>query len=171
MKTATTFIIFMLLSSVILAQDGISFFATHDIKLGLGMDKTHKNDEPTLDLIIGFNLEGKQFEYYYFAVQTEYERANLYDGYFSRYSINLMWNFNKLVVPKLTVGLGAGIGIIGRHESGSTGTYLIVVDVSYPITKNLATIIKNEYIRRSDLLTPRLGYNLSIGLNWKPFHL
>lgn len=169
--TAIILIMLMLLFAIacnkLYSQDGISASILQDAKLGLGMDKLHKNDTPTLDLIINVNLDGKQFEWYYFSIQMLYERANLYDGYFSRYGVNTLWNFNQLIVRKLKIGAGIGLHMIERHNTGGLGSYSATIDVSYPITKNLSIISKNEWLRRPDLITPKLCYNLSFGLNYK----
>lgn len=164
-------IILTLISFNLNAQDGISFSVLQDAKLGLGMDKKHLNTNPTLDLIVNMNWEGKQFEYYYFAIQTQFETANLHDGNFKRYSVHGIWNLNTLIVPKIKLGFGIGLGIIHRPLSGGLGSYSGTLDISYPIAKNWNVIAKNEWVRRPDLATPKLGYNLAFGLTYKPIHL
>ena len=149
------------------AQDGLSISVLHDVKLGLGLDKEHGNDKPTLDYIIVFNMDGKQFEWYYFSVQTYYEHAELSSGYFKRYGFNTTWTLNELIVPKLKLGFGMGLGAIHRHLSGGMLTYSGVLEVSYPILKNIDLISRNEWVRRPDLITPKLAYNLSIGIKYK----
>tara|TARA_R110002049_G_scaffold4063_2_gene29296 strand:- start:7195 stop:7728 length:534 start_codon:yes stop_codon:yes gene_type:complete len=165
--TISSLILFMLSVYKCNAQDGISFSVLQDVKLGLGMDKKHMNPNPTLDIIVNMNWEGKQYDYYYFTVQTQYERANLHDGYFSRYSVHGIWNLNTLILPKLKLGFGVGIGMIHRPNTGGLGSYSGTLDVSYPIAKKLSVIAKNEWVRRPDLITPKLGYNLALGLNYK----
>ena len=151
------------------AQEGISFAVLQDVKLGLGLDKEHGNTEPTLDIIINMNWEGKQYEYYYFAVQTQFEKANLCDGDYLRYSVHGIWSFNTLIVPKLSLGFGVGLGIIHRPLSGGLVSYSGSLDISYPIFKKVSVIAKNEWVRRPDLITPKLGYNLSLGINYKNY--
>lgn len=164
-------ILLTLISINLHAQDGISFSVLQDVKLGLGLDKTHGNTTPTLDVLINMNWEGKQYEYYYFAIQTQFEKANLYGDNFYRYGVNGIWNFNKLIVPKLKIGFGVGLGIIHRENNSGFGSYSGTLELSYPIAKNLAVIIKNEWVRRSDLPTPKTGYNLAAGITFKPIHL
>ena len=164
-------ILISLISIHLHAQNGISFSVLHDGKLGLGLDKKHLNDRPTLDLIINMNWEGKQFQHYYFAIQTQFETANLYDGYFKRYSVHGIWNFNKLILDKLNIGMGVGIGVIHRERTDGLGNYSGTIEISYPIFRDLSIINKNEWVRRPDLATPKLGYNFSIGLKYKPIHL
>jgi hypothetical protein len=157
----------MLFGLNINAQERLSFSVLQDVKLGLGLDKKHLNDKPTLDLIANFTMEGKQFEWYYFSIQMQYEHAFLYSGYFSRYSINGIWNFNRLFIDKLEIGAGIGLGMINRHQNEGNGSYSGTIEISYPITKRLFIVNKNEWVRRTDLQTPKLGYNSSLGIKFK----
>lgn len=147
------------------AQNTISFSVLQDIKLGLGMDEEHGNIGFTPDVILNVNLEGKQFEWYYFSMQVQYEHAELSSGYFKRYSVHGIWNLNQLIIPKMEVGLGVGLGMINRKEAEGIGSYSGTIDISYPITKKLHVILKNEYVRRP--LIDAFRYNLSAGLKYK----
>lgn len=160
-------ILISLISFNLHAQDGLSFSVVHDIKLGLGMDKVHNDGKATTDFIIAMNFEGKQFEYYYFNMQTYFEHASLKSGYFRRYGVNALWNFNTLILPKLKLGFGGGMGVIHRQNTGGLLSYSGIIEVSYPISKHLFIMQRNEFVRRPDLETPRTGYNLSIGINYK----
>lgn len=146
------------------SQNAISFSLLQDVKLGLGMDAEHGNNGFTQDLIFNMNWEGKQFEYYYFSVQTQYEHAELSSGYFKRYSAHGIWNFNKLIVDKLEIGLGVGLGMVHRNNTGGLGSYSFTADISYPIVKNLSAIFKNEYVYRP--LLKGMKYNLSLGIKY-----
>ncbi|MCP4984923.1 MAG: hypothetical protein GY928_02305 [Colwellia sp.] len=170
-KTMKKLIIIILFTVTTQSQNGISFSVLQDVKLGLGMDKKHLNNNPTLDLLLNVNLEGKQYEYYFFAIQMQYEHAELHSGYLKRYSVHGMWNLNPLILPKLQIGFGFGLGMINREGQYGNGSYSGTIELSYPILKNLSVISKNEWVRRSDLETPKTGYNLSVGLRYKPFHL
>lgn len=148
------------------AQNKISYSILQDTKLAFGLDTEHKNNTPTLDAIFNINLEGKQFKYYYFSTQIQYEHANLYQNYYSRYGVNLIWVFNQLIIPKLKIGAGAGLHMINRATKPGNGSYSATLEINYPILKRLSIISKNEWVRRSDLITPKLGYNLSFGLKF-----
>lgn len=155
-------LIILLLALNLNAQDGISVGVFHDIKLGLGMDEEHGNDKPTLDLLLNVSLEGKQFQYYYFSVVPFFEIAQLEGGDFKRYGVSLMWNFNELILDGLEIGIGTGFGVIHRPESYAS--YSFTADLSYTITKGISLALKNEWVRRSELKTPKLGYNLMFGI-------
>lgn len=170
MKTIRNYLVLLFMFLMVLcsnAQDGISVSVLQDFKLGLGLDKEHNGGKSVMDLIVKVNMEGKQFEYYYFAMQVQYERANLQSGYFSRYGVNAIWNLNSLLVPKLKLGFGIGLHMIERPNTGGMGSYSGTLELSYPITKKLALIVNNEWLRRPDLVTPKTGYNLSGGLTYK----
>jgi hypothetical protein len=147
------------------AQDQISFSVLQDAKFLISGDDIG-NKAGTVDLIFNMNWEGKQFEYYYFSIQTQYETANLNGGSFKRYSAHGVWTLNALLLPELEIGFGAGIGMIHR-ETASTYSYSGTIDLSYPITKKIFFTLKNEWVRRSDLNTPELRYNLAAGLKYK----
>ena len=164
-------IITVLFTSSVFAQQGISFALLHDVKLGLGLDKEHKNDKYTTDLIFNMNWETRQYEYYYFTLQSQYEHANLYSGYLRRYSVHGIWNFNKLIVPKLNIGIGIGVGALHRENYGGMLNYSGTMDISYPMFKNVAIIAKNEWVKRPELPNKKIGYNLSFGIKYKPINL
>ena len=171
MKTIKIIVVFIILllggMCLMNAQERISLTALHDLKLGFGLDDEHNNGKSVLDVIIAVDLEGKQFEWYYFSMQPFYEYANLQETNYHRYGVNAKWNFNKLIVDKLVVSPGFGIGMINRKGNEGNGSYQFLVDLSYPIIKDLHFIVRNEYVRRSDLLTPKLGYNVSVGVKFK----
>ncbi len=157
-------ILLSLISINLHSQESISFSLLQDVKLGLGMDSEHGNTGFTPDVIINMNWEGKQFEYYYFSIQSFYEHAELSSGYFKRYGVNGIWNLNRLIVDKLEIGIGVGLGMINRPNAAGLGSYSGAIDISYPIYKNLSVIVKNEYVRRP--LLDAFRYNLSAGLKY-----
>lgn len=158
-----------LMSYIAKAQDGISASVLHDTKL-LFMGDDKGNPAGTTDVILNVNLEGKQFAWYYFGLQAQYEHANLKGGYLRRYSVHGMWYFNRLVVPNLTIGVGVGPAVLHRPGMGKY-SYSFTSDVSYKLTKNLDFIIKNEWVRRTDLEVNATRYNLSAGLKYKFLNL
>lgn len=157
----------LLLALNLNAQDGISLGVFQDIKLGLGMDKEHGNDRPTLDKIFNISLEGKQLKYYYFSVVPFFEVAALHGGDYKRYGVSLMWNFNQF--RWFEIGVGAGFGVIHRPESYAS--YSFTADLSHSISKSVSIALKNEFVRRSELEVPKLGYNLSFGIKLKHIKL
>ncbi|WP_428743201.1 hypothetical protein [Tenacibaculum sp.] len=149
------------------SQDGLSFTVLQDIKLGLGMDKDHGNDRPTPDFIIAMNFEGKQFEWYYFSMQSYFEHASLSSGYFRRYGVNATWTLNQLVINKLKISVGGGIGVIHRKDSGGMLTYGVLSEISYPVTKHFSMVLRNEINTSPDLPNKDARYNLSLGFNYE----
>jgi hypothetical protein len=152
------------------AQDHVSVSVFQDAKLLIiGDDKG--NNAGTANLLISFNLEGKQFEYYYFSMQPFYEYADLNGGYFHRYGVNAAWTLNKLVVPKLEASIGVGIGAIHRTGLG-LASYQFIGQLNYPITPWLFASARYEIVRRSDLVylwdtKQPFKPNFSIGATFK----
>lgn len=166
---ATAIILMIIFWSVVYtqcsAQNRITASVLHDVKLGLGLDSKHNNGKSVIDIIGNINLEGKQFEWYYFSTQLQYEYANLQQTNMHRYTVNFLWNFNQLVIPKTTFSLGFGGSMIHR-EGQSYLSYGLVNDIKHPLNKNIALVAKNEVYRRGDLYTPKFGYNFSVGINF-----
>ena len=130
------------------AQEKISIGIYNDVKLGLGLDKEHLNPNPTLDLIINVNLEGKQLNGYYFSLQPFYEQANLHSGYFKRYGFNTTWTFNSYY--RFETSITTGLGMILRHGI-QLPSYQIGSEVSYELFSRFKIALKYEFIRRGDI--------------------
>ena len=143
--------------------NGMSFGIYQDGKLAILKDN-YGNTPFTTDLIFTVNLEGKQFSTYYFSIQPFYEHANLSGGYLRRYGVNALWNFNRLVIDKLELNIGGGIGMLHR-PTGGTYSYGFIGEVRYPILKRLKAGARYELVRRGDVEIFRS--NLSFGLIFK----
>jgi hypothetical protein len=168
-------ILILLISLTILntySQETISFSMLQDAKLLItGDDKG--NPPGTTDLIFNMNWEGKQFEYYYFSIQTQFEYANLQSKFY-RYSVHGIWTLNRLFIPKLEASIGLGFGVIHRDiDIDGMGTYSATGELAYPITKKIMVLAKYEIVRRSDLIalynSKPFVPNLAIGVKLKPF--
>ena len=167
LKNILVIVFMFLLTWASTAQEGISFSVLQDVKLGLGLDKEHNNDKPTLDIIALMNWEGKQQTHYYFAIQTLFEHAQLSSGDLTRYGVNGVWNFNQLIVENLTVSPSLGIGVLRRPNSGGLLTYSLGCETSLKVLKNVSIVLRNEWFKRPDLKNKKLGYNLAFGINYK----
>ena len=155
------FIILMLFTAIVQAQEKISIGIYQDGKLSF-MKDNHGNIPFTPDVIITVNLEGNQFKYYYFSIQPFYEFADLYGGKFHRYGFNTNWNFNHLIIPNTTIVLGAGLGSIVRENYGSL-SYQANLEIRHKLLKWLEISIRTELVRRTELQTPQFKPNLSYG--------
>jgi hypothetical protein len=148
----------------------ISTYSQEHIRIGLFQDgkllvsdDDHNNTAPTLDLTLSVDLQGKQFNYYYFSIRSQIEYADLWSGELYRYSVVPMWNFNKLIIDKMEIGVGAGYSMISR-DGFAWNSYSLVGEITYPISDNWKFGMRNEWVRRRDLQTPVLRYNLSFGI-------
>lgn len=158
-------LLFTFLTLSLYSQEHIRVGLFQDGKL-LVSDDVHNNSAPTIDLTLSFDLQGKQFEWYYFSVRPQIEYANLWSGELYRYSVIPMWNVNKLNINKLEIGVGVGYGIIHKN-GGASSSYSFVGELTYPFADDWRFGIRNEWVRRSELQTPVLRYNLSFGITYE----
>ena len=164
-------ILLILFPILIYSQSSLEIGITQDARLLLlGDDKG--NDAGTLNTVINFNMQGKQFEYYYFAISPQFEFANLKDNYY-RYSVNGIWTFNRLIIRNFEAGIGIGAGIIHRDNLNIRGqlSYSLTGELSYVLNDNLKLTTKYELVKRSDLEVlyndKGLKPNFYIGLKYK----
>lgn len=158
-------LLFTLFTLTLYSQENIRVGLFQDGSL-LVSDDTHGNTSPTIDMMLSFDLQGKQFSSYYFSMRTQMEFADLYSGKFYRYSVIPMWNFNGLDVDGVEVGIGGGIGMIHKN-GGASMSYSIVAELSYPFAEDWRVGLRNEWVHRSELETKPLRYNLSFGVTFE----
>ena len=103
----------LLLSSLSFSQRHISLSIYQDAKFLVAGDKERGYDAGTLDLLMRFEMQGDQQDWGYMIVFPEYEYAEL-DGTYQRYSANVGYVFNKLIVEDFEAGASIGYGMIDR---------------------------------------------------------
>ena len=117
-------------------------------------------------LTLSFDLQGRQFPTYYFSIRPQFEFADLSSGGLYRYSVIPMWNFNQLTINELEIGVGVGYSMI--HKKGTaTSSYSFVGEFTYPFAEGWRFGLRNEWVRRTELETPVLRYNLSFGITYE----
>lgn len=164
-------IILILFPLLLTAQSSLEISVTQDARL-LFLGDNKGNEAGTLNTVINLNMQGKQYEYYYFSISPQFEFANLKDKFY-RYSVNGIWTFNRLIIPKLEAGIGIGAGIIHRDNIELAGqlSYSFTGELSYPITKKIKATTKYELVKRSDLKVlygdKELKPNFYIGFKFK----
>jgi hypothetical protein len=97
------------------AQEQISLSIHQDFKLGVLGDQEHGYDAVTLDLLFRVKLQGDQQKYGYMIVYPEFEYAQI-DGLYKRYSANIGYTFNKLIVKNTEATATIGYGWIDRYS-------------------------------------------------------
>ena len=122
------------------------------IELGIYTDKIiigdgDLNPVGTLDLKAAMDWRS-ELSGYDFALKTQYEHAELYGGYFRRFTVGL-----GIYIPieRFEIGGFANIGTISRKDVETPLTYSILGEVNYRLTDKLKLSAQLEYVYRSDL--------------------
>ena len=148
-KIAFLVILIMSLGYVALAQNKVSLSIHQDARLGLlGDDKG--NDAGTLNILARFKMQGKQQKGYgYLVVFPEFEYADI-GGNYRRYSANVGYTFNELIVDNFEASLFGGWGFIDRYAKAffSAG---FEAELGYKITDRFKVSLLAQLIDRKDL--------------------
>lgn len=107
-------IIAIFLSSLGYAQEQISIQITQDAKLGIVGDSKHDYSAGTMDMTFAVMMQGNQKKWGYIIVYPEFEYADLKIEAYRRWTANVGYTFNQLVIPNLEVGASGSFGFIDR---------------------------------------------------------
>lgn len=141
--------ILTLLSITAKAQSGVSISLHQDIRLAIVGDEEHGYKAGTLDLLARFKMNGNQGKYGYFVVYPEFEYAEI-DGIYKRYSVNVGYTLNKLIVDDAEIGVYLGWGWIDRY--GKTFySFGGGIEVSYKLTEKLKISGIGQLTERKEL--------------------
>jgi hypothetical protein len=113
LKLAVSFAI-LLIASQSLAQERVSISIHQDFKLGVLGDDKHGYKAGTINILARLKLQGDQQKHGYMIVFPEYEHADIL-GTYKRYSANVGYTFNKLVINSLEATATLGYGWIDRY--------------------------------------------------------
>lgn len=110
------FTVLNLLATRLVAQDRVSISVHQDARFAfVGDDKG--NPAGTIDLLFKLKMAGKQQKYGFLVIYPEYEYANL-DGIYKRYSANIGYTFNRLIIDHVEATGSIGWGWIDRYSLG-----------------------------------------------------
>jgi len=154
-------VISLIIASTSYAQDGLSLSIYQDARLMILGDEDHNIEQGTLNLVLRLKMEGKQDKFGYFIVYPEFEIANI-QGTYKRYSANVGYVLNKLIIDDLELGFGLGWGWIDRWGK-TMFSYAATSNISYKITDNIKLSLLAQITERKDLAY-RWGNS---GLNFK----
>jgi len=161
-------LIILLFPLLIFSQENIMLEGLFDPRLMiLGDGKSY--GAGTADFKIGVELQGKQFEWYYFAMKAQYEYADLKPRYIS-YLISAGWTFNQFLPENLNTGIFLTTGFIHRFGT-SFFTYGATGEISYKLTDRLKLTIQYQAIKRGDLKymwqENKVGISNYLGIKYK----
>lgn len=134
------------------SQEKISVSTFQDIKLLALDDGDHGLTAPTLDAIVRVNLQGNYIHHIngYFVLSPEFEYANLHDGSYRRYSVNIEYVYS-LPWRYWEASVSASWGFIDRWDRA-----LFSRSVNGMIKKEIADGLKlnlmGQFTERKDLM-------------------
>lgn len=154
-------LIALLFTTFCYSQSGLSVSIYQDARLMILGDSDHNIDKGTLDLVFRLKMEGNQERSGYFIVYPEFEIANI-EGTYKRYSVNVGYVYNKLIIDDLELGLGLGWGWIDRYGK-SMFSFAGTSNVSYKLTDNIKLSLLGQITERKDLAYMWGNKNLNFG--------
>ena|SRR5690606_2002269 len=163
-KIIIAILLFTLNTVICFGQERLSVSVLQDVRLGIVGDSEHGYDAGTLDVLLRLKMQGNQSEYGYLVVFPEVEIANLKPNYV-RYSANVGYTFNKLIVNNLEASLYGGYGWINRKNM-ATSSFGAMGELGYKITDWLKVIADLQMTQRNDL---DVLYNDSNVIKWSGF--
>jgi len=146
---------------VLFAQDKVSLAVFQDARFLVAGDN-RGNDAGTINLLARFKMQGNQQAFGYMVIFPEYEYANLAGGKYVRYSANIGYTFNKLVISNLEANASGGFGYIDRF--GTSHSLSASAELAYKLSNRFKISILSQYTRRTDLQTPVWRFSGFVGI-------
>lgn len=151
------------------SQSGVSLSVFQDVKFAIQGDEARGYKAGTLDIVARFKMQGNQDKYGYLIVFPEYEYAEI-DGIYKRYSVNVGYTLNKLIIKNLEITPSVGYGWIDRYGL-STYSYSLGLELMYKLSDRFKIGFNNQLTQRSDLKNlwgkGKLGYSFFAGIEYK----
>jgi len=148
-KIIIAILLFTLNTVLCIGQERVSLSILQDVKLATIGDKERNYDAFTLDMLVRLKMQGNQQKYGYLTIYPEFEYADLKQSYI-RYSANVGYTFNKLIVNNFDVALIGGIGMINR-EGESSSSLSLTGEIGYSLNDWLKLVIDAQLVQRSDI--------------------
>jgi len=131
------------------AQKKVSLAIYQDVKLATIGDIERGYDAFTPNFIIRAKMQGHQQKHGYMIVYPEFEYAQIKGDYY-RYSLNVGYTFNELILDRLEASIQGGWGFIDRYDknlfSGSVSG-----ELAYKINDRLKVALLAQFTERKDL--------------------
>lgn len=140
--------LFLLLGLYMGAQN-VSVAIYQDAKFLFIGDKERGYEAGTIDIVARLKMQGNQDKYGYLIVFPEYEYAEI-EGIYKRYSANVGYTFNKLILDRFEANISLGYGWIDRY-SMSSWSFGASSELTYKITDRLKFNLLLQGTERKDL--------------------
>ena len=131
------------------AQEKPSLSIYQDGRLAfLGDDKG--NDSGTLNILARLKMQGNQQKWGYLVIFPEFEYADIVGSY-KRYSANIGYALNKLIVNRTEATAALGYGWIDRYGY-TTCSWSLSGTIAYKLKSHLKLNVLGQFTERTDLL-------------------
>jgi len=147
-------LLILLLTISLSAQEKVGIAIYQDARF-LFVGDERGNEAGTLNFLGRVKLQGKQQKWGYMIVFPEYEYANLNGGTYTRYSVNVGYTFNRLLIKNFEASISGGWGWIKRGLTYHSAT--IAGELSYKLTDNLKINLLSQYTDRADIAVKRFS--------------
>jgi hypothetical protein len=147
-------IIALILSSIVSAQEQLSISLSQDARLGILGDKEHGYNAGTINVLVKLKMSGNQQKYGFLSVYPEFEYAAIQGDYY-RYSANVGYTFNKLLIENLEAGSFIGYGI-GERNGLTWDSFSLNGELAYKLSSKIKLLLNAQFVQRKDL---ELMYN------------
>ena len=131
------------------AQEKIGISVYQDAKFLVLGDEERGYKKATINIVARLKMQGKQQDYGYMVVFPEFEYADI-KGIYKRYSLNVGYTFNNLMLDHLEASTSIGFGFIDRYSKNFTN-YSVNAELSYLITPDLKLALMFQLTQRKDL--------------------
>lgn len=144
------------------AQEQVTVSVFQDAKLLVtGDDKG--NPALTPNIIAKLNMQGNQKQWGYMVVFPEFEYAHLKGGDYIRYSANVGYTFNRLILKHVEAGASVGWGWIDRSNF-TFNSWAFSGAINYKFNKRLKLSCLTQITQRNDLEIPVFRTSGFIGI-------
>ena len=126
---------------------GVVALAQNKVSLSIHQDAT---TDGNVSVITRFKMQGLQQKNGYLVVYPEFQYSEL-DSNFKRYSANIGYTFNQLVLEKIELSAFGGWGFIQAYGNKSYFSFSGSGELAYKITDNIKGSAIAQLTERKDL--------------------
>jgi hypothetical protein len=168
MKKAVLLLYLSLHTLIAVSQDRVGISVYQDARLALAKDNTGNYKPFTLDVLVKFNMEGKQSDVGYIVVSPMFEYADLNVRY-TRYAADVGFTFNQSLIEGFSVTPSINYGIQDRHGR-SWLVFGADLEASYEISDKVSINILGQSVERKDLQYKyndyKIGFSGFVGVTY-----
>lgn len=163
MKQIIIILLLVLGTSSIHSQERVGISLHQDARLLVLGDKDHNIDAGTIDIVVSLKMQGNQQQYGYLTIYPSFEYAELSDSTYKRWSANIGYTFNKLIVDNFEILIAGGYGWIDRW-SVNMSSFGADAILNYKLTNNIKLSLMSQLTDRRDI--NKIKYSGFIGIQY-----